>query len=92
VALDAEWPYVAELFDTTHLDASLVANGVAVDPATMRPAFDRRVSQVVGQATLRVPEVVPAPGGGRAGAHTDHLAELLADLQGLARTHQGATW
>jgi ring-1,2-phenylacetyl-CoA epoxidase subunit PaaC len=91
-ALDAEWPYVSELFDTSHLDASLVENGVAVDPAAMRPAFDRRVSQVVGQATLRVPEVAPAPGGGRAGRHTDHLGELLADLQGLARAHQGATW
>jgi len=29
---------------------------------------------------------------GRSGVHTEHLAPLLAELQGVARAHPGATW
>ena len=65
---------------------------MAVDPATLRPAFDERVATVLGQATLTVPTTPAAPGGGRRGEHTDAMAPLLADLQGLAREHPGATW
>ncbi len=91
-ALAAEWPYVEELFDGSHLNPALVQRGVAVDPATLRTAFYRRVSQVVDQATLVLPGTVPAEGGGRCGRHTEHLESLLADLQGLTRAHPGATW
>ena len=90
--LDAEWAYVEELFDPAYVDPTLVADGVAVDPATLRPAFDDRVATVLGQATLTVPTTPAAPGGGRRGEHTDAMAPLLADLQGLAREHPGATW
>jgi ring-1,2-phenylacetyl-CoA epoxidase subunit PaaC len=93
-ALDAEWPYVAELFDGTHLDPALLLSGVAVDPASLRPAFDRRVGDVLGEATLQVPPAAPAPEGaaGRLGRHTEHLEPLLAEMQGLARAHPGASW
>ena len=90
--LDAEWAYVEELFDPAYVDPSLVADGVAVDPATLRPAFDDRVATVLGQATLTVPTTPAAPGGGRRGEHTGAMAPLLADLQGLAREHPGASW
>jgi ring-1,2-phenylacetyl-CoA epoxidase subunit PaaC len=90
--LDAEWPYVDELFDGSYVAPRLVDEGVAVDPATLRPMFDRRIAEVVAQATLTLPDVPPAPAGGRRGAHTDAMAPLLADLQGLARAHPGATW
>ncbi len=91
-ALDAEWPYVRELFDGSHLDPALVASGVAVDPSVLRPAFDRQVAEVVAEATLTVPGVGGDDGGGRRGRHTEHLEPLLADMQGLARAHPGAVW
>jgi ring-1,2-phenylacetyl-CoA epoxidase subunit PaaC len=69
-----------------------VADGVAVDPATLRAAFDERVAAVLTEATLAVPLVPPAAGGGRRGEHTEHLDALLEDLQGLARAHPGASW
>ncbi len=69
--LDAEWAYVEELFDPAYVDPALVADGVAVDPSTLRPAFDDRVATVLGQATLTVPTTPAAPGGGRRGEHTE---------------------
>ena len=94
-ALDAEWPYVAELFDGAHVDPSLVETGVSVDPAALRPGFERRISAVLSEATLRIPGAPAAALDGRLGRrgeHTEHLDELLAQMQGLARAHPGATW
>ena len=47
---------------------------------------------MVSEATLTVPDVAPAIGGGRRGLHTEHLGYLLAEMQHLARSHPGATW
>ncbi|MFC5179034.1 1,2-phenylacetyl-CoA epoxidase subunit PaaC [Nocardioides taihuensis] len=89
-ALDAEWPWLAELFEPA--DAGLVAAGVAVDPPALRDAVLARVEAVVGEATLQVPQVDDAVGGGRRGLHTEALGHLLADMQHLHRSHPGASW
>ena len=91
-ALDQEWPYVAELFDGSYVAPGLVEDGVAVDPATLRAAFDRRIADVLAEATLTLPEVAPAVTGGRRGVHSPAMAPLLAEMQQLARAHPGATW
>jgi ring-1,2-phenylacetyl-CoA epoxidase subunit PaaC len=87
-ALDAEWPYVDELF--VPLDPSL--GGRVVDPAELRDAVLSDVRRVVTEATLSMPEVPSALAGGRAGLHTEHLGYLLAEMQHLHRSHPGATW
>lgn len=89
-ALDAEWPFVEELF--TPADPALVEQGIAADPAALRPGVLDRLGAVVAEATLDLPEVTPAIGGGRRGLHTEHLGYLLAEMQHLARSHPGATW
>ena len=91
-ALDAEWPFLDELFDASWLDPALVADGVAVDPATLREPVLARVTPVVAEATLAVPEVAPAVGGGRHGRHTEQMGYLLAEMQHLTRSHPGASW
>ena len=91
-ALEEEWRYVDELFEGSYVPASLLEHGVAVDPATLRPAFDEWVSAVLAEATLAVPEVAPAVTGGRRGVHTQSMGYLLAEMQHLARSHPGATW
>jgi ring-1,2-phenylacetyl-CoA epoxidase subunit PaaC len=87
-ALDAEWPYVDELF--APVDANLA--GRVADPAALRDAVLTDVRRVVTEATLVVPDVPPALGGGRDGLHTEHLGYLLAEMQHLHRSHPGATW
>ncbi len=91
-ALDAEWPHLDELFDATWLDAGLVADGVAVDPGTLRDPVLARLLPVLEEATLSVPEVAAARGGGRQGLHSEQMGYLLAEMQHVARSHPGATW
>jgi ring-1,2-phenylacetyl-CoA epoxidase subunit PaaC len=91
-ALDAEWPWVEELFDESHLDPALVAHGVAVAPSSLREPVLRRLADVVRTATLEVPDVPARVPGGRAGLHTENLGRLLAEMQHLTRSHPGAMW
>jgi ring-1,2-phenylacetyl-CoA epoxidase subunit PaaC len=87
-ALNAEWPYVDELF--APLDPALA--GQVADPALLRDAVLADLRRVVTEATLSVPDVRPALGGGRQGLHTEHLGYLLAEMQHLHRSHPGAKW
>ena len=89
-ALDAEWPYVEELF--TPVDPALVEAGIAADPTAFRTAVLERVAKVLDEATLAVPEVTPRLGGGRRGLHTEDFGFVVAEMQHLARSHPGATW
>lgn len=94
-ALDAEWPWAAELFDDAFLDADssgLVESGVAVLPSSLRDAVDARVAAVLDEATLTRPDVATAYSAGRDGRHSEQLGFVLAEMQHLARSHPGATW
>jgi ring-1,2-phenylacetyl-CoA epoxidase subunit PaaC len=88
--LDAMWPFVDELFRADPWVAEL--DGIAVDPRSLRGAFDALVPRLVVEAGLVVPEVPDAQGGGRTGIHSEALGPMLAEMQVLARAHPGATW
>ncbi|MEV0017220.1 1,2-phenylacetyl-CoA epoxidase subunit PaaC [Streptomyces tendae] len=75
-ALDEVAPYLGELHS-----AYDVRDEVAED-----------LRQVTEAAGLTLPVYRPLPGSGRAGEHTEHLAPLLTELQGIARAHPEATW
>jgi ring-1,2-phenylacetyl-CoA epoxidase subunit PaaC len=86
------WPYVEELFDGTWIDGELLAGGVAVDPAVLRPNWEVHVLAVLEEGTLELPAVPQRPAGGRRGIHTEAMGYLLAEMQHLHRSHPGATW
>jgi len=90
--LDDLWPYVDEVFESDDLVARLAADGLAVDPATLREPASSYVEKVLAEATLEVPETNVRHTGGRRGIHTERMGYLLAEMQYLARAHPGATW
>ncbi|MFF7098790.1 1,2-phenylacetyl-CoA epoxidase subunit PaaC [Streptomyces nigra] len=69
-------PYLGELFTAFDVRREVVAD----------------LKQVTDAAGLPMPVYRPLPGCGREGEHTEHLAPLLAELQGVARAHPEATW
>lgn len=88
--LAAAWPFLDELFVASSVETRL--GGVAVDPAGLRAEVDAVLEEVLAAATLERPSVQPEAGAGREGRHTQHLAPLLAEMQEVARAHEGATW
>ena len=91
-ALDAFWPYVGEMFLGDAKDATVAAAGIAPEPASLRPAWDATVGEVLALATLDVPKSSFSHKGGRQGIHTEHLGYILADMQFLQRAYPGSSW
>ena len=91
-ALDAIWPFTDELFESDPVSMTLVASGIAPDPASIKSAWIATLEKVLQQATLQRPDTADRRTGGRSGRHTEHLTELLSEMQSLARAHPGVTW
>jgi len=92
-AIPRVWPYVAELFTGHPTERSLVATGVGVDTAELRPEFDKVIGTVLHAAGLPVPDIADAVGmTGRDGAHSAALDAMLAEMQDVARTHPMGRW
>ena len=84
-AVDGLWSYTGELFEPDPVD-------VAVDPAGLRPVWNKTIRSVLSRAALAVPDDPWMRTGGRAGRHTEHLGRMLADMQHLPRSFPGAVW
>jgi ring-1,2-phenylacetyl-CoA epoxidase subunit PaaC len=91
-AIDDLWRFTGELFETDDVERELVAQGIAVDRATLREPWRREVARVLNAATLTVPDDGFMQRGGREGKHTEHLGLLLAEMQIVARSYPGAEW
>lgn len=91
-ALDALWGYVGEMFVADDKDRTVAAAGIAPDPASLKPAWEATVRDVLGAATLAIPDSDFAHKGGKRGVHTEHLGYILAEMQFLQRAYPGASW
>jgi ring-1,2-phenylacetyl-CoA epoxidase subunit PaaC len=91
-AVDALWPYTAELFAVDATDTAVAASGFGVAWASLAAPWRARIDAVFDEATLRVPDATPFRSRGRMGVHSEHLGHLLAGMQQLHRAHPGATW
>ena len=94
--LDSLWSYVEELF--LDVEPILELTGltehadVAVLPSSLRQDTLRRLTEVIEQSGLQVPQISGAHGADRSGRHSEQRGFILAEMQVLARRHPGATW
>ncbi|MFB7652805.1 MULTISPECIES: 1,2-phenylacetyl-CoA epoxidase subunit PaaC [unclassified Streptomyces] len=95
----AEWAVrLGDGTDESHRRMRAALDAVAPYLGELHTAYDVRdevadvLRQVTEAAGLPLPVYRPLPGSGRAGEHTEHLAPLLTELQGVARAHPEATW
>ena len=91
-AVDALASYLDELFQSDDITEAMAEAGIAPDPASLRPAFDRVVLPVFAEAMLEMPPTQWPQTGGRQGRHGEHMGFLLAELQHMQRTYPGANW
>jgi ring-1,2-phenylacetyl-CoA epoxidase subunit PaaC len=91
-ALDELWAYTGELFEADEVERALIAQGVAIDPASLRAEWSASLEPVLAEATLRRPEDGWMQSGGRTGRHSEHLGHILAEMQFLQRAYRGARW
>ena len=91
-AINAMWRFTDELFDVMEADKAMIEEGIAVDVSEMKETYYEKVSEILEEATLEVPERKYFTRGGKKGVHTEHMGYLLADLQYMQRTYPNMTW
>jgi ring-1,2-phenylacetyl-CoA epoxidase subunit PaaC len=92
-ALDELWTYAGEMFETDGDERALVAQGIAVDRASLRGDWEESVANLLVEATLTRPAAGSwVQSGGRSGRHSEHLGHLLAEMQFLQRAYPRAAW
>ena len=91
-AIEHLMPYTQEFWTATPAETQAASGGTGVDAPSLRSAWDAMVDEAFAAASLQR----PAAGGyvprGKEGLHSEHLGYVLAEMQGLARQHPGATW
>jgi ring-1,2-phenylacetyl-CoA epoxidase subunit PaaC len=91
-AIDGLWTYTDELFHQTDADGQMVAEGIGVDVTKLKEAYYNKVSEVLSEATIQVPDLKYFQKGGKHGIHTEHLGYLLAELQYMQRAYPNMEW
>lgn len=91
-ALEDIWPYTGEMFMSDPVDREMAEREIAPEPTDLKPKWDRTIGDVLGQATLEIPQEEYFQQGGKRGIHTEHLGYILAEMQFLQRAYPGAVW
>lgn len=91
-AINELWRFTGELFEADDVDLALSEEGIAVDPRTLRDAWEAEIMAGLKDAALTVPEEAAYRTGGRQGLHTEHLGPMLAEMQYLQRVYPGQQW
>ncbi len=86
-AIDEVWMFTGELFEAAEYENEIV------DLNAIKEKWNDKVTSVINEATLSVPENKTwHQTGGKKGIHTEHLGYILAEMQVLPRTYPDATW
>jgi ring-1,2-phenylacetyl-CoA epoxidase subunit PaaC len=91
-ALQAAWPYAAELFEDDAVDAAAEVTGLGPLPGSLREPWLAEWRAVLQAAGLAEPPTGAFRSTGRHGVHTEHLGFLLATMQHLQRSFPGGAW
>jgi ring-1,2-phenylacetyl-CoA epoxidase subunit PaaC len=89
-ALEAQWPLAQQWFAAEPAHAQLVEAGLIPAAESLAPRwFNEQVAffEACGLAVPAVERHIP-----QRDEHTEHLVDLLSELQQVARAHPGAVW
>jgi len=84
--------YTDELFHQTDADKVMITEGVGVETLALKENYYNKVSEVLKEATLAIPESKYFQKGGKLGMHTEHMGYLLTELQYMQRAYPNMTW
>ncbi|WP_422354673.1 1,2-phenylacetyl-CoA epoxidase subunit PaaC [Roseivirga pacifica] len=91
-ALNEFWSYKDEIVLETSVDTDALAKGYGISLAELKEKRDAKITTVLEEATLSIPEGTYSHKGGKEGVHSEHLGYILADLQFLQRAYPGNEW
>lgn len=90
-ALDEMWDYALELFVPLPGEEQLVQAGLVAKSADLRSEWERQVIPSLEDSGLAVPSESGRTLRGR-DQHSEHLMDLLSEMQHVARAHPEVEW
>lgn len=91
-ALNDLWMFTPDLFDMDEVDVLLMNLSIVPDLNKIKDEWEKRVNEVIAEATLQIPTTIIKQKGSREGKHSEHLGFLLAEMQSMQRAYPGAKW
>jgi len=91
-AIDHLMPYTQEFWTQSKIELAAIEQEFGVDVVSIRSDWDTTVDNALSEATLHRPPIAGKATEGKLGNHSEHLQQLLAEMQSLARTLPRATW
>ncbi len=91
-AVDLLWPFTGELSTPDALDTEMAEQGIAPNLLGIKSLWEKKVAEVLEEATLTQPTNPWMQSGGKQGKHSEHLGFLLAEMQHIQRTYPGQVW
>jgi ring-1,2-phenylacetyl-CoA epoxidase subunit PaaC len=90
-ALEALWTYTEEMFSRSAYEkAVLDREGFSLEH--VGSSWNKKVNDILSEATLVIPENIEMNTGGKEGRHSIQLENLLNEMQHLQRTYPGCEW
>ncbi len=91
-AVTTLWQYTGEMFVSADYEKALAEENIIPDSNLLKDAWMEKVSAILNEATLIIPENTFMQQGGKNGVHSEKLGYILAELQYLQRVYPGAEW
>ncbi len=91
-AVDDLWRFTDELFHLTEDDKEAIETGIGIDVTNLKEKYNKKIKEILEEATLTIPEIKWFQKGGKQGIHSEHMGYLLADLQYMQRAYPNMVW
>lgn len=95
-ALDELWEFTPELFIPVPYELEAAANGTGVDLTLIEADWNKKIQATLNEATMSLPQSEKPKKNtvqlGKEGRHTEHLSNILGEMQALQRAFPGCEW
>ena len=91
-AIDELWMYTGELFTVTGYELWVTGEGIGVDLSLLKTKWEEKIKMIFEEATLPYPDKIFMQTGGKEGKHSEHLGNILAELQFMQKTYPECEW
>jgi len=91
-AVEQIWKYTGEMFEVSEAYSTLQKANILPNLDEVKSNYQTKISEVLAEAKLKIPEGTFMSTGGRNGIHTENLGYMLTEMQYLVRTYPDANW
>lgn len=91
-ALNELWRYKGELFEISEADEAVISSQIGADLNKIKSLYDQKLSEIIQESTLIIPETNWSQSGGKIGKHSEHMGHILSEMQYMQRAYPNMQW